>query len=343
MDAIVLLLGLVLGLILTGVVYQHIGAWRDRLRFTHLGRWVRIRGGQNLFVVERGSTGPTVVFESGIAATHLNWHRIQDAVSSFARTVAYDRAGLGWSSPCTSARTPSKVASELHDLLEEARIAPPYVLVGHSFGGFVMRRFAALYRDEVAGVLLVDPMRCDEWPPVDETKRGTVERGARLCGFAIPIAHIGVARLAVTSLLCRSGRVSRWLTQAGGDGAEHVMGRVREEIGKMPPETWPMVAAHWSRPSFYAGMRAHVEAVPDSVREMLTAEPMRGVPVVVLTPDSSKSLPEEALRCIGENVEQIIVPHSAHWLHLDQPQIVIETIRSLAESSSQRVGAAISR
>jgi len=342
MDLILSLLGLIVGVVLAGSAYQCIGAWRDRRRFTGAGRWVEIDSGQSLFVVEKGAKGPTVVFESGIAATHLNWHRIQGVASAFARTISYDRAGLGWSSHGKRKRTPGTIAGELHALLEKANIPPPYLLVGHSFGGFVMRRYAAMYPDEVASVVLIDPMRCEEWPPVDETKRHTVDRGVRLSGIAIPIARVGVARFAVTSLLCRSGRVSRWLTQAGGDGAEHVMGRVREEIGKMPPETWPIVAAHWSRPSFYAGMRAHVEAVPDSVREMLAAEPIGGVPVVVLTPDSSEPLSEEALSRIGENVEQIIVPRSAHWVHLDQPEAVIESIRSLAQSGSQPAEAAFS-
>lgn len=336
MNLMLLIARLALGLILAGMVYQRIGAWRDRRRFTPLGRWVQIGSRQNLFVVQRGAGEPTVVFESGIAATHLNWFHLQNAVSGFASTVSYDRGGLGWSSPCQSPRTPGNVATELHVLLHAAGIQPPYVLVGHSFGGFVVRQFAAMHPNEVAGIVLVDPMRCEEWPPVDETRQGTVNRGVRLSSMAIPIAQIGIARLAVTSLLRRSGRMSHWLTQAGGDGAKQVMGRVREEIGKMPRETWPILAAHWSRPAFYAGMRAHVQAVPDSVREMLGAEPIRGVPVLVLTPDSSEPLAEESLGRIGENVQQIVVPQSAHWVHLDQPQAVFESICTMVESTRSR-------
>jgi pimeloyl-ACP methyl ester carboxylesterase len=127
--------------------------------------------------------------------------------------------------------------------------------------------------------------------------------------------------------------LSRWLEGASGNGAQHVLGRVRQEIGKMPREVWPIVAAHWSRPAFYAGMRQHVRSVPDSVREMVKAEPIRSIPVLVLTPDKSTPLSEESLRQIGENVQQAIVPQSGHWIHLDQPDRVIDSIRTVVESA----------
>jgi pimeloyl-ACP methyl ester carboxylesterase len=335
MNLAAFVLGTCVGLIVAGLLYQRIGAWRDRRHFTNSGRWVEANGCA-FYVVEKGQGGPTVVFESGIAASHLNWHCIQNAVSGFARTVSYDRPGLGWSNACATARTPSNIAAELHQLLQRAGVNPPYVLVGHSFGGFVMRRFALTYPYDVSSVVLVDPMRCDEWPPVNQAAQTTVNRAVRLCGFAIPIAQLGIARLAVTSLLCRSGRASRWLTRAGGDGAKHVMGRVRQEIGKMPREAWPIVAAHWSRPDFYAGVRAYVGAVPGAVHEMLAADPIRSIPVVVLTPDSSTPLSVEALSQIADNIRQVTVPDSAHWVHLDQPQAVIEIIRCAVESAATK-------
>lgn len=341
MKLIEFFLGLCVGLIVAGVLYQRVGARRDRRRFTANGRWVEAAGCK-LYVVEKGTRGATVVFESGIGATHLNWHRIQGAIAECATTFAYDRAGLGWSCPCITQRTPAHVAAELHELLRAAGASPPYVLVGHSFGGFVMRRFALTWPEEVAGVVLIDPMRCDEWPPINAAAQRRLDRAVRLCGFAIPIARLGIARLAVTSLLCRSGRASRWLTVAGGDGARHVMGRVREEIGKIPREVWPSVAAHWSRPAFYAGMRAHLQAVPEKVREMIAAGPIHGVPVVVLTPDSSEPLSEEGLGLIADNIRQIIVPNSAHWIHLDQPQVVIGAIRRAVEEADRRPAEAIS-
>jgi pimeloyl-ACP methyl ester carboxylesterase len=332
MNWVVLLAAAASSLILFGLLYQRIGERRDRIRYTGDGRCVDIGDGRKLYLLEKGSGGPTVVFESGIAATNLNWFYIQETVSRFTGTVSYDRSGLGWSSPCRSARTPGNIATELRALLQSAGIKPPYVLVGHSFGGLVMRRFALMHPEDVVSVMLVDPMRCDEWPPANPNKQAMVDRGKRLSSYAIPIARVGLARLAVTSLLCRSGRLSRWLAHAGGEGPRHVLGRVTEEVGKMPREVWPIVAAHWSRPAYYDGMRRHVKAVPDSVREMLEAGPIRDIPVLVLTPEKTTPLSEKCLQSIAINIRQVVVPKSAHWIHLDQPEMVIESIRGMVSA-----------
>lgn len=316
-------------LIAIGFSYQWLGSHYDRLRYAGQGRWIDIGEGHSLYLVEKGSGGTTVLFESGIAATNLNWRHIQEKVSSFSTTASYDRCGLGWSSPSRSPRTPLNIATELHKMLNGAGIKPPYILVGHSFGGLVMRQFAVLYPEEVTSIILVDPMRCEEWPPLDPAKQALIDRGSRLTRYAIPIARLGLARLAVTSLLCRSGRIAERLAGAAGNGGKHVLGRIKSEVGKMPQEVWPVVAAHWSRPGYYAGMRSHVMAVPDTVREMQDAEPIRGIPVLLLTPGASSPLSEESLCRIGDNVQQVIASESAHWIHLDQPGLVINSIREM--------------
>jgi pimeloyl-ACP methyl ester carboxylesterase len=327
--------GLVAVLIAIGFLYQWLGAHYDRLRYARKGRWVDIGDGRRLYLMEKGSGGPTVLFESGIAATNLNWFYIQEQVSRLATTASYDRSGLGWSSPCRTARTPGNIATELHELLNGAGIKPPYILVGHSFGGLVMRRFALSYPEEVTSIILVDPMRCEEWPPLDPTKQAMLDRGSKLSSYAIPIAQLGLARLAVTSLLCRSGRIAERLACAAGDGGMHVLGRIKGEVSKMPQEVWPIVAAHWSRPDYYAGMRSHVEAVPDTVREMQGAEPIRGIPVLLLTPGKSSPLSENCLRRIGDNVQQVIAPASAHWIHLDEPELVINSILEMVMAAPE--------
>ena len=109
----------------------------------------------------------------------------------------------------------------------------------------------------------------------------------------------------------------------------------------MPREVWPIVAAHWSRPGYYMGMRSHVEAVPDTVREMHNAEPIRGIPVTVLTPGKSTPLSKEQLGRIGDQVQQVIASASAHWIHLDEPVLVVDAIRQMVDAAdSQAVAAA---
>jgi pimeloyl-ACP methyl ester carboxylesterase len=335
---LLLFTGLAGALLAAGVLYQWLGSRYDCKRFASAGRFFEIGNGQRLYLLEKGSGEATVLFESGIAATNLNWFHIQERVSRFASTASYDRGGLGWSSPCRTARTPSNIAVELHELLNEAGIKPPYILVGHSFGGLVMRKFALLYPEEVSSIILVDPMRCEEWPPLDPTKQAVLDRGTRLSGYAIPIARLGLARLAVTSLLCRSGLIAEHLASAAGDGGKHVLGRVRGEVSKMPQEVWPIVAAHWSRPGYYAGMRSHVRAVPETVREMQNATPIRGIPVLLLTPGKSSPLSDDCLRRIGDNVHQVIASASAHWIHLDEPQLLIDSIqRMVVAATSQEI------
>ena len=323
------MLGIAAALPLAGCLYQQLGDWRDRRHHVNNGRFVTLGDGRSLYFIERGSGSPTVLFEAGIGATSLNWLGIQLAVASLTRTISYDRAGLGWSSPSRTARTPGNVAAELHEMLQRARIDPPYVLVGHSFGGLVMRRYALLYPKDVAGVVLVDPMRCEEWAPFTPDRQTQLTLARRLLGFAAPIALCGIARLALTSLLCGSGKLCRRLASTAGENCRHVLERIEIEVGKMPREVRPVVVAHWSRPRFYAAMRDYLAAIPDSVREMHEAEPILETPVMVLTPGKSTPLSEQDLGRIGNRVQQAIAPASEHWIHLDEPDMVIGSIRSM--------------
>jgi pimeloyl-ACP methyl ester carboxylesterase len=316
-------------LISAGVLYQLLGSRHDRRIHTGEGRSVTIANRSNLYLFELGFGEPTVLFEAGIGATHLNWRSIQEAIAQFTGTVSYDRGGLGWSSRCRSARTPGNVAQELHQMLDRGGFKPPYILVGHSFGGLVMRRYALLYPQEVAGVVLIDPMRCEEWPPLDPTKQSQLELGHRLIRYAMPVARCGLARLFVSLLFCRAGKLSNQIAGATGSNGRHVMGRIKTEVSKMPRKVWPAVAAHWSRPEFYAGMRSHIASIPSTVTEMHAAEPIHSIPVTVLTPGNAEPLSQENLQQIGDRVEQVIASKSEHWIHLDEPDLVIDSIRAM--------------
>jgi len=314
-----------------GYLYQRVGGWRDRRRYIGHGEMVEIGAGQRLYLSRKGEGGPAVIFESGIAATSQNWAELQERVSKFACAVSYDRGGLGWSSESSTERTPANIVRELRRLLERAGIPPPYLLVGHSFGGLVVRKFAAEHPEEVVGVVLLDAMRTEEWPPVNDAQTAMVERGMRMAGMGVVTARFGLARLAITSLLCRSGRLSRMAGRATGVGGQHVLDRVTCEVGKMPREVWPIVAAHWASPRFYRGLRAHLRGVTETVIEMHEAAEIVGMPVVLVTAGTAEPLSAEGLRRIGPAARQIVAEKSGHWVHLDEPDLVLEEIRGMIE------------
>ena len=121
--------------------------------------------GHNLNLLVGGEVTPTVVFEAGFGAGLTSWSTVQSTIAKFARTVSYDRAGIGQSEAGPKPRAAKQIALELHTALQNAGIGPPYVLVGHSFGGIYVRVFADMYPKEVAGIVLIDPSQetFDDW------------------------------------------------------------------------------------------------------------------------------------------------------------------------------------
>jgi pimeloyl-ACP methyl ester carboxylesterase len=104
-----------------------------------------------------GKTGqPAVILEAGNGDFSVDWSLVQPGVARFARVCSYDRAGSGWSDLGPRPRTLHQKVWELHTLLEKGGMKPPYVLVGHSYGGWIVRQYTSTYSDEVAGMVLVE-------------------------------------------------------------------------------------------------------------------------------------------------------------------------------------------
>ncbi|WP_426670629.1 alpha/beta hydrolase [Mucilaginibacter sp. McL0603] len=133
-------------------------------------------GGHLLHIHVMGKGKPVVVFENGSGDFSFIWDLVQPEVSETVTTVSYDRAGYAWSEAGPLPRSGRQIAYELHTALRNAGISGPYILVGQSYGGFLVRSFARFYKNEIAGVVLVDalnedsriiinnkPMRIREW------------------------------------------------------------------------------------------------------------------------------------------------------------------------------------
>ena len=116
---------------------------------------VVVVSGRQMHLLCQGQGSPAVILESGLPGTSLGWASVIEDIATFVKVCAYDRAGFGWSESGPEPRTASNIAGELRDLLRTARVDPPYVLAGHSFGGVVVLRYASRFPDDVAGMVLL--------------------------------------------------------------------------------------------------------------------------------------------------------------------------------------------
>jgi len=116
-----------------------------------------------------GTGTPAVVLEAGHTESSDTWRAVQLGVAEFTRVCSYDRAGRGRSGPIPggSERTASDAAGDLATLLRAGGERGPYVLVGHSLGGPLVRVFATTVPAQVAGMVLVDAVHEREFEAID--------------------------------------------------------------------------------------------------------------------------------------------------------------------------------
>lgn len=316
-------------LLLAGMTYQKLGSAADRRRHPPPGRMVDV-GGHRLHIYSRGSGEPTVVFDAGLPGSVLSWHAIMPELSRLVRTVAYDRAGLGWSDPSPEPRTAESIVEELRRLLDRAGVPPPYILVGHSFAGLTTRLFAARHPEEVAALVLVDPVGPAEWVPLRESERRKLERGAKMCRRAATLGRFGMTRL--VALLVRLGAFT--LARAAmlfiTDGARINAPSLIAPIRNLPPELRSIVYSFWVQPKFYAAMAGQIESLPESAAEVLRAgNGLQGKPVIVISAANAEPLrlaEQIAITRLSAHGRHIVARNSGHWVQLDEPELVTGAI-----------------
>ena len=143
-------------------------------------------GDHSLHIDCRGYGSPVVILESGLGGFSAEWQHVQERLSYRTRVCAYDRAGYGWSDDGPLPRTATRNMRELRALLQAAGEQPPFLLVGQSYGGFVVRLFAEQYADEVSGVVLLDA--------------SSPEQFTRLPKHALPNAFINARRSGIPTM-----------------------------------------------------------------------------------------------------------------------------------------------
>lgn len=126
--------------------------------------------GQKFRIKVMGKGDITVIFESGMSDSLEVWDSIPDSISKFTRVFLYDRADIGKSDTSALERTIPNVVNELRKILKQEDIKPPYVLVGHSYGGLITRYYSSEYSDEVKGLLLLDPAPEAYWDEMSDKR-----------------------------------------------------------------------------------------------------------------------------------------------------------------------------
>lgn len=325
-------------LIAAGVLYQAVGARRDNRRHPARGRLVDA-GCVLLHLNEQGAGSPAVVLESGIAATSLSWALVQPKIAELTRVCSYDRAGLGWSGECSLPRNVEQIVSELSAALQRASIPPPYILVGHSFGGLVIRAYAHLKPEEVSALLFLDPVSLQYWSNYEAEGSHRLERAAQLSRRGALLARLGIVRLALWALAGGARRFPKLVARAAAGEGTKVMEGLAGEIRRLPPEVWPDVRAHWSRPKCFRAMARYLESLPDNARAAIAMPLPRYLPFTIL---SASNATGAELRERDSWVHQsdcgqhIRVEKCGHWVQLERPELVVDAVRKLLEICSAK-------
>ncbi len=313
-------LAALLALPAAGRLYQAWGERRDARRWPPPGRMI-----SGFHVLDSGGSGPPVVLEAGIAATSASWKLVQDELAGRFRVISYDRRGLGYSDPASSPRTLENLVEELDYVVEAAGVEKPFVLAGHSFGGLLARHYAARRPEKARALVLLDPLEPFEWSPLSGARGRMLGRGVRLSRRGAALARWGVVRLGLDLLLLGSRRLPAMLAVAASGKGSEVTKRLAGEIQKLPPEVWPRVKAHWCLPRSFSTMAEYLERLPEYCRAPLDEEPLRRIPVHVLSAGTTPPPVAEAHRrwaAQSRGGSHEIVPGSGHWVQLDAPQAV---------------------
>ena len=332
--AILTVVAILVLIVLAGWIYQTAGTLRDRRRFPAPGELVNLNG-HRLHLLSRGEGSPAVIFESGLMSTVLSWENLQPEIAKATRAVAYDRAGLGWSDPGSAPRDADQIVKELHSLLELAQISPPFILVGHSFAGLTTRLFAARYPEEVAGLILIDPVVPGEWNPPNDHNQKRIRTGAKILRRATVLSRLGLIRF--ISFLLRAGvkPIAEPLVRMMSKGAPKGDGTSSSPLfWNLPPSERAMAHVFWVQPKFTETIADQLENFPKSAAQVTAAENLKDVPVTVIsagnTPADRKKA-HIAIAHLSACGTHLTATRSGHWVMTDEPELILHAIHEMIE------------
>jgi pimeloyl-ACP methyl ester carboxylesterase len=309
LDLLIGLAALISTLAFVGAIYQVIATRLSERKYPPPGRLINI-GGYRLHIHCSGAAGaqvgPTIVMDAGIGECSLGWSLVQPEIAKFARVCTYDRAGLGWSDPSPTARTSQQIVNELHALLTDAGIEPPYLMVGHSFGGLNLRLYASQFPEEVAGMVLVDASH--ENYSLSHLNSFYIRLGLLTAPLGLPRLFAGFVISENPIFAGDSKYPSAYRAIAT---STKYLNTVRREYSAMD-ESWSQ--ARSSKKSL--GDRPLVVLLPTSDDELF--------PV-------AKKLQEDLASRSTEG-KLVLVENSGHHIQHDQPKMVIDAVREVVEA-----------
>lgn len=310
------LVAMLAALVLLGAaLYEHVGAWRDRRVLKQIGRSVDI-GGRTLNIHCTGTGRPTVIFVSARTAPGYVWTPTQRGVSAFTRACWYDRADLGWSDSGPDPAWGDTAAHDLHRLVQNAGLEAPLVLVGHSFGGHVIRLYHQAYPGEVSGMVFADAAHEDAGTieGIPHRARPQMPRSV-IRGLSIVLGRLGMMRV---------------LASDPGPAPKH-----------WTAEEWDILARlRWQRNVLLADAKVGPgRATDDLVR---SAGGLEDMPLIVLTQadlSSASSASPDVLRGwidlqrrLAERSRrgrQVLVANSGHGMPVEAPDAVISAVQEI--------------
>jgi pimeloyl-ACP methyl ester carboxylesterase len=292
-----------------------------------IGKLINI-GSHRLHIYPTGEGTPTVILESGGASWSLDWNLVQTEVAKFTSVCSYDRAGFGWSDPGPKPRTSQQIATELHTLLSKAEIKKPYILVGASFGGHIVRLFANNYPDEVIGIILLDARHETFYSKIPPAWKKIETTGKRMYQFMLFASQIGVLNL-----------IGKFM---GEKAAPSI-------IQKLPSEIRPIYLEVGFQPKYFQANLDELAAGPESDKQVGAIGLLGNIPLTVIRhgkPEMFASMPAEQakqaeivwqdlqadLAELSSDSRMIVAESSGHSIQIDQPSLVIDAIRQMVES-----------
>jgi pimeloyl-ACP methyl ester carboxylesterase len=299
------LLVLGLGLILAGTIFESLTEASDIRAYPPPGQLIDM-GGYRLHINCTGSGSPTVVIEAGLSDWSASWSLVQLGVEKTTRVCTYDRAGLGYSTAGPLPRNARQFAQELHTLLQRANVPGPYILVGHSIGGYTAIVFAHDYSGEVSGVVLVDSTRLGARQPTQaNTDSDTQAESAPGVDWILPaLARIGFVRLVTQPL-------------------------------HLPAEATKAQVAFSVRPVDLQTFQQEVRGIPASVAQARNVATLGDMPLIVLSArlgDTPSHQADQAdMLQLSSHSEQLFAEQSGHNIELEQPEAAVAAIVKMVE------------